>query len=192
MRFPCDLILLTLLISFVASLAGRSNSPTTRQNLVGNMGPASAVAPAACPASSSSSVVKVSEDIVKPACDKLSYRVVQLQNNLRVLLVHDPDTEKAAAALDVRLDSGPRMEQRHQCGEAPCVVAWVPKHHLQVLLGVLVALRLHALCPACCVSLQVRVGSMCDPAHLPGLAHFCEHMLFYSSQKYPVEDEYSK
>lgn len=39
---------------------------------------------------------------------------------------------------------------------------------------------------------QVRVGSMCDPAELPGLAHFCEHMLFYSSEKYPVEDEYSR
>lgn len=40
--------------------------------------------------------------------------------------------------------------------------------------------------------LQVRVGSMSDPAELPGLAHFCEHMLFYSSEKYPVEDEYSR
>jgi insulysin len=40
--------------------------------------------------------------------------------------------------------------------------------------------------------MQVRVGSMCDPPELPGLAHFCEHMLFYSSEKYPVEDEYSK
>lgn len=27
---------------------------------------------------------------------------------------------------------------------------------------------------------------------MPGLAHFLEHMLFYSSEKYPVEDEYSK
>jgi secreted Zn-dependent insulinase-like peptidase len=33
---------------------------------------------------------------------------------------------------------------------------------------------------------------MCDPQELPGLAHFCEHMLFYSSEKYPVEDEYSR
>lgn len=39
---------------------------------------------------------------------------------------------------------------------------------------------------------QVRVGSMSDPQELPGLAHFCEHMLFYSSEKYPVEDEYSR
>lgn len=25
---------------------------------------------------------------------------------------------------------------------------------------------------------------------MPGLAHFTEHMLFYSSEKYPAEDEY--
>jgi insulysin len=33
---------------------------------------------------------------------------------------------------------------------------------------------------------------MSDPVELPGLAHFAEHMLFYSSKKYPVEDEYSR
>ncbi|KXZ48518.1 hypothetical protein GPECTOR_27g689 [Gonium pectorale] len=41
-------------------------------------------------------------------------------------------------------------------------------------------------------AMDVCVGSMCDPDHLPGLAHFTEHMLFYSSEKYPVEDEYTK
>lgn len=40
--------------------------------------------------------------------------------------------------------------------------------------------------------LQVRVGSLSDPVDLPGLAHFLEHMLFYSSAKYPQEDEYSR
>ncbi|MCJ1241138.1 hypothetical protein MMC14_009142 [Varicellaria rhodocarpa] len=39
---------------------------------------------------------------------------------------------------------------------------------------------------------QVRVGSLGDPDDLPGLAHFTEHMLFYASEKYPQEDEYSK
>ena len=33
---------------------------------------------------------------------------------------------------------------------------------------------------------------MSDPADLPGLAHFTEHMLFYASERYPTEDEYSK
>ena len=40
--------------------------------------------------------------------------------------------------------------------------------------------------------LQVRVGSLSDPKDLPGLAHFLEHMLFYSNEKYPEEDAYSK
>lgn len=40
--------------------------------------------------------------------------------------------------------------------------------------------------------LQVRVGSLLDPKKMPGLAHFCEHMLFYASEKYPEEDAYSK
>ena len=39
---------------------------------------------------------------------------------------------------------------------------------------------------------QVEVGSMNDPDSLPGLAHFTEHMLFYASDKYPKEDEYSQ
>ena len=41
-------------------------------------------------------------------------------------------------------------------------------------------------------AVQVHVGSLSDPDDLPGLAHFLEHMLFYSSEKYPQEDAYSK
>lgn len=35
-------------------------------------------------------------------------------------------------------------------------------------------------------------GSMSDPVELPGLAHFCEHMLFMGTEKYPCENEYNK
>ena len=31
------------------------------------------------------------------------------------------------------------------------------------------------------------MGSFSDPAELPGLAHFLEHMLFYASAKFPEE-----
>ncbi|PNW78182.1 hypothetical protein CHLRE_09g386113v5 [Chlamydomonas reinhardtii] len=41
-------------------------------------------------------------------------------------------------------------------------------------------------------AMDVCVGSLSDPRAFPGLAHFTEHMLFYSSAKYPVEDEYTK
>ncbi|UYV75847.1 hypothetical protein LAZ67_13001551 [Cordylochernes scorpioides] len=35
-------------------------------------------------------------------------------------------------------------------------------------------------------------GYMCDPEEIPGLAHFCEHMLFLGTEKYPKENEYAK
>ncbi|GMI28984.1 hypothetical protein TeGR_g1917 [Tetraparma gracilis] len=40
------------------------------------------------------------------------------------------------------------------------------------------------------VSLLVGVGSYSDPAHLPGLAHFLEHMLFMGTSTYPDENHY--
>jgi len=41
-------------------------------------------------------------------------------------------------------------------------------------------------------ALDVHVGHLLDPAELPGLAHFCEHMLFLGTEKYPEENEYIK
>ncbi|WVZ68606.1 hypothetical protein U9M48_017527 [Paspalum notatum var. saurae] len=40
--------------------------------------------------------------------------------------------------------------------------------------------------------MEVGVGSFSDPEGLEGLAHFLEHMLFYASEKYPGEHEYTK
>ncbi|KAL6657756.1 hypothetical protein ACP70R_005536 [Stipagrostis hirtigluma subsp. patula] len=77
-------------------------------------------------------------EITKPRNDKRGYRRVVLPNSLECLLISDPDTDKAAA------------------------------------------------------SMNVAVGYFCDPDGLEGLAHFLEHMLFYASEKYPVEDSYSK
>ncbi|XP_063610244.1 insulin-degrading enzyme-like isoform X2 [Penaeus indicus] len=77
------------------------------------------------------SVIKSEEDLRK-------YRALVLENNLKVLLISDPNTDKSAAALDVH------------------------------------------------------IGSMSDPRELPGLAHFCEHMLFMGTEKYPCENEYNK
>ncbi|XP_059309269.1 insulin-degrading enzyme-like 1, peroxisomal isoform X2 [Lycium ferocissimum] len=77
-------------------------------------------------------------EIVKPRIDKRDYRRIVLQNNLQILLISDPETDKCAA------------------------------------------------------SMNVCVGAFSDPDGLEGLAHFLEHMLFYASEKYPVEDSYSK
>lgn len=78
------------------------------------------------------------EEFIKSEGDKRSYRGLELDNGMKVLLISDPETDKSAASLDVH------------------------------------------------------VGDMCDPKDLPGLAHFCEHMLFLGTSKYPEENEYTK
>ncbi|BGP38162.1 metalloprotease [Rhodotorula kratochvilovae] len=68
--------------------------------------------------------------------DDRTYRFLTLANGLKALLISDPKTDKAAAALGVQ------------------------------------------------------VGHLSDPDDLPGLAHFCEHMLFLGTEKFPDEAEY--
>jgi len=41
-------------------------------------------------------------------------------------------------------------------------------------------------------ALAVGAGSAADPDDVPGLAHFCEHLLFMGSEKYPDENVYSE
>merc|ERR1712136_351235 len=77
-------------------------------------------------------------NVEKSASDRRNYQGLKLPNGLKVMLISDPSTDKAAASLDVN------------------------------------------------------VGSMSDPKDIPGLAHFCEHMLFMGTEKYPEEDEYSQ
>ncbi|KAF7722305.1 Insulinase (Peptidase M16) [Apophysomyces ossiformis] len=72
----------------------------------------------------------------KPAIDEREYRLLRLNNQLEVLLISDPETDRASAALDVH------------------------------------------------------VGNLSDPDHLQGLAHFCEHLLFMGTKKYPKENDY--
>ncbi|KAI9282259.1 Metalloenzyme, LuxS/M16 peptidase-like protein [Sporodiniella umbellata] len=72
----------------------------------------------------------------KPASDKRDYRLLKLANELQVLLISDPEADRASAALDVH------------------------------------------------------VGSLSDPENLQGLAHFCEHLLFMGTKKYPKENDY--
>ncbi|KAI7895156.1 Metalloenzyme, LuxS/M16 peptidase-like protein [Mucor mucedo] len=71
--------------------------------------------------------------------DDRDYRLIKLAtNDLQVLLVHDKDTDKSSAALDVH------------------------------------------------------VGHISDPTDLQGLAHFCEHLLFMGTEKYPKENDYNQ
>ncbi|CAA20142.1 Metallopeptidase [Schizosaccharomyces pombe] len=75
---------------------------------------------------------------VVPNLDDREYRLIKLENDLEVLLVRDPETDNASAAIDVH------------------------------------------------------IGSQSNPRELLGLAHFCEHLLFMGTKKYPDENEYRK
>eukprot|EP00466_Bigelowiella_natans_P006853 jgi/Bigna1/86381/estExt_fgenesh1_pg.C_100134 len=75
---------------------------------------------------------------VKSEGDRRKYRCVMLCNGLSCVLVSDPETDKAA------------------------------------------------------VSIDVRVGKYEDPVEVPGLAHFCEHMLFLGTEKYTKENSYKE
>ncbi|CUS07597.1 unnamed protein product [Tuber aestivum] len=45
----------------------------------------------------------LADKLEQPALDNRSYRVIRLSNKLEALIVHDPDTDKASAALDVHV-----------------------------------------------------------------------------------------
>jgi insulysin len=87
---------------------------------------------------SSASFKRVIDDIQKPKRDDRTYRGLELENGLKALVISDPKTDIASAAL------------------------------------------------------QVDIGFLSDPWDVQGLAHFCEHMLFLGTEKYPDENEYSK
>lgn len=47
----------------------------------------------------------LADSLEKPLLDNRSYRVIKLSNQLEALLIHDPDTDKASAAMDVGIGS---------------------------------------------------------------------------------------
>ena len=50
-------------------------------------------------------IERVTDKLEAPALDDRSYRVIRLPNKLEALLVHDPDTDKAGAAVNVNVGS---------------------------------------------------------------------------------------
>lgn len=48
-------------------------------------------------------VERLTDSLETPSLDNRLYRVIKLPNQLEVLLVHDEDTDKASAAMDVNV-----------------------------------------------------------------------------------------
>lgn len=51
------------------------------------------------------SAERLTDNLEKPELDDRSYRVIRLPNKLEALLVHDPDTDKASASVNVNVGS---------------------------------------------------------------------------------------
>lgn len=50
-------------------------------------------------------VERLASKLEKPLLDNRTYRVIRLPNQLEVLIIHDADTDKASAAMDVNVGS---------------------------------------------------------------------------------------
>lgn len=48
---------------------------------------------------------RITDTLEKPQLDNRTYRVIELPNKLEVLLIHDAETDKASAAMDVNIGS---------------------------------------------------------------------------------------
>jgi len=114
--------------------------------------------------------------------DKKEYRQIVLPNGLRAILVQDTralkerdmyddsETESETDDMSTSQKSSPGSNSGSDDGEGD------DDDEPEIRFA------------AC--SLLTGVGSFSDPADLPGLAHFLEHMLFMGTTKYPDENHY--
>ena len=129
----------------------------------------------------------LSERLAKPVNDKRLYRLIELPNGLRALLISDPDavavpTEKDEDGDDEEDDEGDgEDEDEDEADEEEGEEEGEEEDEAGASAGSKAA-----------VALAVGVGGMSDPPDLDGLAHFCEHMVFMGSERYPDEDEWNR
>ncbi len=116
--------------------------------------------------------------VVQSASDDRVYRVVTLSNQLRVLLIEEPELKVA--------DGGSSKPSTPQKPPKSAGSVKPGKDEKESGAGSVDdggeddgGVRPAAL------ALCVKVGSFSDPLELQGLAHFLEHMLFMGTKKFP-------
>ncbi|XP_008470058.1 nardilysin-like [Diaphorina citri] len=131
---------------------------------------------------------------VKGLCDRYKYSVIQLKNGLTALLVSDVEN---LITLDENVTADDKMSMEQESEESGNesgdeTASSVDSQGMEVdefeeadrsKQEKKSDEKLAAL------SLTIGVGSFCD-GHIPGLAHFLEHMVFMGSEKYPEENDF--
>nr|XP_053649483.1 nardilysin-like [Cherax quadricarinatus] len=130
----------------------------------------------------------------KSPYDKKEYRVIQLENGLRALLISDmgrldssPEEEDES---DDEEDSGSEEEEDEECGGTEEEEEEEDDNEEDMEgtnFGKSGGDSTKYLAAA---SLSVGMGSFEDPPEIPGLMHFLEHMVFMGSEKYPKENAF--
>lgn len=116
----------------------------------------------------------LSEAPLKPLSDAREYRLVQLTNGLRALIIHD-----ASITAPERV----RKRETSCCSLLPIrFKSLLDDEECDETCGSKMA--------ACALCLGV--GSLCDPRELQGLAHYVEHMVFMGTTAHPQENGWGK
>ncbi|KAJ8362882.1 hypothetical protein SKAU_G00117130 [Synaphobranchus kaupii] len=140
--------------------------------------------------------------IIKSPSDPKQYRYIELANGLRALLISDFSCADGKAACDEddseedeseEVEEGEEAEEEEDSGEGTEEDEEEGEEEQDSDFEELdedgegqkkKAKSEKQSAAALCVG----VGSFSDPADLPGLAHFLEHMVFMGSEKYPAEN----
>ncbi|XP_050368324.1 nardilysin-like [Argentina anserina] len=118
-----------------------------------------------------------SDDVViKSPNDKRLYRLIELENGLTALLIHDPDVYSQDYYYESLVEPSEDEEEAARGGDG--------ERRSKGKGGALQTKK------AAAAAMCVGIGSWSDPMKAQGLAHFLEHMLFMGSTKFPVENEY--
>ncbi|XP_019418987.1 PREDICTED: nardilysin-like [Lupinus angustifolius] len=134
-----------------------------------------------------------SDDVVlKSPNDRRLYRLVELQNGLRALLVHDPEIyPQGPPKYDAENDDEDEEddddeEEDEEEDEDDDEEEEEDGDDENEVEGSKDAPQTKKAAAAMCVG----IGSFSDPFEAQGLAHFLEHMLFMGSEEFPDENEY--
>uniref|UniRef100_A0A673JSP3 Nardilysin-like n=1 Tax=Sinocyclocheilus rhinocerous TaxID=307959 RepID=A0A673JSP3_9TELE len=123
------------------------------------------------------------------------FRYIELSNGLKALLISDltqSESNREPVAKEEE-DSGEEEDGDsestnedsncvNKCKTGDCQFFTV------ILIFVDISYKMSYIISQSAAALCISVGSFSDPADLPGLAHFLEHMVFMGSEKYPAEN----
>ncbi|KAL0273801.1 UNVERIFIED_CONTAM: hypothetical protein PYX00_006388 [Menopon gallinae] len=127
-------------------------------------------------------------NLLKSEYDSMEYRLIQLENGLKALLISDVQN---IINLDELTDEDFESECENDI-ESPDTRGSTGSHSdndddLESRLSKQQAEEKMAACSLC-----IGVGSFSDPPEIPGLAHFLEHMVFMGSEKHPQENGFDE